>query len=411
MVVNVIKRDGRVVPFDKTRITNAVIKAALAVTEDVDEKIAVDIADCVTWYLNGKFSKTNPPTVEEIQDAVEKILIENGHAATAKAYILYRAERNRTREMSNSLMKTYEDLTFTYSKDMDLKRENANINTDTAMGTMLKYGSEGAKKFNHLYLLDKDISEAHLNGDIHIHDLDFYALTETCVTEDTKLYFLLGEQYCVVTADALNKYLEGIPVDVPLDVSKLGLQTRGASEWTKVLNIVRHKAERKRILEIQAGGKVLHVTEEHKIPVLANKGIPFKVNINDSIGTQIQEYVETRGTLEYADVEAKKLKVGMVVDVVDSREFQCPQKMIIEAIHEYDYSGEYVYDMETAEHYFRANDILVHNCCQIPLDKLFKNGFSTGHGFLREPQDIRSYSALACIAIQSNQNDQHLKTA
>lgn len=225
MVVEVIKRDGRVVPFDKNRITQAIVRAALAVSSDVDETIARDLADCVTWYLNGKYTKVEPPTVEQVQDAVEKILIENGHSATAKAYILYRAERNRTRDMNDSLMKTYEDLTFKFSKDLDIKRENANINTDTAMGTMLKYGSEGAKKFNHLYLLDKDVSEAHLNGDIHIHDLDFYALTETCD--------------------------------------------------------------------------------------------------------------------------------------------------------------------------------------QIDLDKLFKGGFSTGHGYLREPNDIRSYGALACIAIQSNQNDMH----
>ena len=54
---------------------------------------------------------------------------------------------------------------------------------------------------------------------------------------------------------------------------------------------------------------------------------------------------------------------------------------------------------------------LTETCAQIPLDKLFKGGFSTGHGYLREPNSIQSYSALACIAIQSNQNDQHLKTA
>ena len=155
MVSEVVKRDGRVVPFDKMRIRDAIVKAALAVSADVNESIAEDLADSVTWYLNGDYRSDTPPTVEQVQDAVEKVLIENGHAATAKAYILYRAERNRTREMSMSLMKTYEDLTFTFSRDMDSKRENANINTDTAMGTMLKYGSEGAKKFNHLYNIIK----------------------------------------------------------------------------------------------------------------------------------------------------------------------------------------------------------------------------------------------------------------
>lgn len=87
------------------------------------------------------------PTVEQIQDAVEKILIENGHARTAKEYILYRAERTRVRNMNTKLMKIYEDLTFKEAKENEIKRENANIDGNTAMGTMLKYGSEGAKEF------------------------------------------------------------------------------------------------------------------------------------------------------------------------------------------------------------------------------------------------------------------------
>ena len=70
------------------------------------------------------------------------------------------------------------------------------------------------------------------------------------------------------------------------------------------------------------------------------------------------------------------------------------------------YSG-FVYDLETAEHWFTADGFVVHNCLQIPLDKLFKHGFNTGHGFLRPPKGIASYAALTCIAIQSNQNDQH----
>ena len=129
------------------------------------------------------------------------------------------------REMNTRLMKVYEDLTFKSSLENDVKRENANIDGDTAMGTMLKYGSEGAKQFYEMFILDPAHAKAHREGDIHIHDLDFLTLTTTC--------------------------------------------------------------------------------------------------------------------------------------------------------------------------------------CQIDLLKLFRDGFSTGHGFLREPNDIRSYSALACIAIQSNQNDQH----
>ena len=78
--------------------------------------------------------------------------------------------------------------------DEDIKRENANIDGDTAMGTMLKYGSEGAKYFVDNYVLPKDIAAAHINGDIHIHDKDFYMLTETCCQIDLIKLFKNGFQ-------------------------------------------------------------------------------------------------------------------------------------------------------------------------------------------------------------------------
>ena len=93
------------------------------------------------------------PTVEEIQDAVERTLVDNGHARTAKEFILYRAQRTRVRDMNTRLMKTYEELTYKSADENDIKRENANIDGDTAMGTMLKYGSEGAKQFYHMFVL------------------------------------------------------------------------------------------------------------------------------------------------------------------------------------------------------------------------------------------------------------------
>ncbi len=225
MLTKIQKRDGRTVPFNVEKIADAIYKAARAVGGN-DYQEASEMAEKVCDYLEANANKTGElPTVEEVQDAVEKVLVESGHAKTAKAYILYRADRTRVREMNTSLMKIYEDLTFKAARDCDIKRENANIDGDTAMGTMLKYGSEGAKQFNEMYVLAPEHSKAHRDGDIHIHDLDFLTLTTTC--------------------------------------------------------------------------------------------------------------------------------------------------------------------------------------CQIDLIKLFKNGFSTGHGFLREPNEISSYSALACIAIQSNQNDQH----
>ncbi len=222
MIKHIIKRDGREVEFNIEKIANAIFKAAEAIGGK-DYKTSLELANRVIDFIEEQ--GISEPTVEQIQDAVEKVLIRAGHTRTAKEFILYRAQRTRIREMNTRLMKTYEDLTFKAAKDNDVKRENANIDGDTAMGTMLKYGSEGAKQFYDMFILDPKHSEAHRNGDIHIHDLDFLTLTTTC--------------------------------------------------------------------------------------------------------------------------------------------------------------------------------------CQIDLNALFTGGFSTGHGFLREPNDIASYSALACIAIQSNQNDQH----
>ena len=225
MITTITKRDGRVVPFEQDKIEQAIEKAFMASGSRKSTDTAKELAQLVVDTIERDENVESSPSVEQVQDTVEKVLIEKGFVRSAKAYILYRAERSRVREMNTRLMKVFEDITYKDAVDSDIKRENANINGDTAMGSMLKFGSEGAKQFYNMYVLDPRFSKAHSDGDIHIHDLDFYTLTTTC--------------------------------------------------------------------------------------------------------------------------------------------------------------------------------------CQIDLLDLFKNGFSTGHGVLREPNDIYSYSALACIAIQANQNDQH----
>ena len=222
---NIRKRDGRTMPFDREKIENAIFRAFQASGSAKGHETAEALTERVIQELENNENISGTPTVEQVQDTVERVLIEKGFVRSAKAYILYRAERSRVREMNTRLMRTFEDITFKDAIDSDIKRENANINGDTAMGSMLKFGSEGAKQFYDMYVLDPRFAQAHREGDIHIHDLDFYTLTTTC--------------------------------------------------------------------------------------------------------------------------------------------------------------------------------------CQIELTTLFKDGFSTGHGYLREPQDITSYAALACIAIQANQNDQH----
>ena len=223
MLTSIIKRDGRVVIYDRNKIKMAILKAMEA-SGNTDFDKADEVTESVERYFNNQNSKSTP-SVEEIQDQVEHELMAAGLDNVAKKYILYRASRNTIRERKTKLVQVFDEITFSDALDSDVKRENANIDGDTPMGTMLKYGSESAKDYFLKFLLSPDQAEAHRDGYIHIHDFDFYALTMTC--------------------------------------------------------------------------------------------------------------------------------------------------------------------------------------CQIDLIKLFKGGFSTGHGFLREPNDIQSYSALACIAIQSNQNDQH----
>ena len=181
-IQKIIKRAGRMVDFDVDKIADAIFKAA-QVLGGRDREMSVYLAKQVELYLL-EICHNQVPTVEQIQDAVEKILIENGHARTAKEYILYRAERTRVRNMNSKLMKIYEDLTFKEAKENEIKRENANIDGNTAMGTMLKYGSEGAKEFYKSYVIDPKFSKAHEAGDIHIHDMDFYTLTMTCCQID-----------------------------------------------------------------------------------------------------------------------------------------------------------------------------------------------------------------------------------
>ncbi len=229
MIELVRKRDGRIINFNEDRITRAIFLAATNVAEKEnrrpDYRLAEELTQDVIKLINRKHSN-NIPSVEDIQDAVVKVLIEKGHAKTSEEYIVYRTERSRVRDSKTRLMKAIEEITFEDANDADIKRENANINGNTAMGTMLQYGSAVSKEFCKTHILKPEHSFAHDNGDIHIHDMDF-------------------------------------------------------------LNM---------------------------------------------------------GTL---------------------------------------------------------------TCCQIDIKKLFKGGFSTGHGFLREPNDIISYAALAAISIQSNQNDQH----
>ncbi len=191
MIDSIIKRDGRKVEFNKTKITDAIEKAFSASGSAKTREVAEELANQVVSRLASD-ENIGVPTVEAVQDVVERVLIDNFYVRTAKSYILYRAERSRARQMNSRLMRIYDDITFKAARDSDIKRENANINGDTAMGAMLKYGSEGAKQFNTMFVLKPEHANAHNNGDIHIHDMDFYTLTTTCTQIDLLSLFHNG---------------------------------------------------------------------------------------------------------------------------------------------------------------------------------------------------------------------------
>lgn len=685
--ITVVKRDGSLEDFDSDKISNSIMAAAMMVGgEDMD--LADELADTVLDILEA--NEIHEIESADLQKIVEKTLIETGHAATSKEYILKGADRNRMREMDSALMKSFEEITFQSQEESETKRENANIDSSTAMGTMLKYGSEGAKKFNLLYLMSKDIANAHINCDIHIHDLDFLSLTETCIDKDALLVVKINNNVMTLTAEQLANYCKLDKVDSWKNVENIKILSNG--KFVNIKSMIKHNSDDKHMLNVVTPTGELHVTDEHTICVVENgiivdkkvkdvkvgdilsvpsinieqfsldtldiienyngdnlvisntddiiknikdnnnwkafcnifdyrdtralllrsnhakmtiseyksiehlctlnhsdlklnytrsQGnetinavIPLTFELGNIIGLMytegsITEHIDPRqespvkkacfcnydealiqqfnknyltvfnnakisdrkhkgrhtgsvlsGYLQYElfhgifgckystdnirlaqwmfsanknfisgllagiidgdgtvqkdgyrvsiasvskeflkdiqkllllrgikstikksdanagtvthfvndGVEVKSIrqydnykleitgdlynKIGWInsnkinsVDLSDSDKF--PYKYVtITDIYEVEYSG-FVYDLETDDHHFTADGFNVHNCCQIPIDRLFKHGFNTGHGFLREPGGIRTASALSAIAIQSNQNDQH----
>lgn len=166
------KRDGREVSFDENKITEAIFKAAKAVG-GADKQLAMELTLDVLRFLKQEYS-AGMFGVEEVQDAVEKILIEKGHAKTAKAYILYRDKRTRMRDGQSYLMDAVAEILI------ETNRENANI-SNSPSAKMLQIASAASKSYYLNRLIPEHMATAHIKGDIHIHDLDFYGKTLTCV--------------------------------------------------------------------------------------------------------------------------------------------------------------------------------------------------------------------------------------
>ncbi len=184
MFKKIIKRDGKIVDFNANKIAEALKKAGAATGEyhaDKVEEIAAKVLE------NAKNDiKQRIPTVEQLQDTVEKTLRELGYCHTAKSYAQYRRHRSDVRISKSDLMQVYKTIAIAdASEDSDVKRGNANVDGNSAMGKMLQFGAEGSKVFAKTTLMKPEYAFAHDNGDIHVHDLDFYATgTLTCCQTD-----------------------------------------------------------------------------------------------------------------------------------------------------------------------------------------------------------------------------------
>ena len=172
--MQVIKRDGRVMEFNKERIIDAVTKSMAQTVGGVDIDLANKIASSVERQLESK----NQVSVYEIQDAVEKKLMGSSRKEVAQSYITYRYNRDVARKSKTKDM----FLDIISAKSNDITRENANMNADTPAGMMMKFASETTKPFVDDFLLSPEVRQAVKDGYIHIHDKDYYPTKSlTCI--------------------------------------------------------------------------------------------------------------------------------------------------------------------------------------------------------------------------------------
>lgn len=183
-LTQVLKRDGRVMNFDTSKIIEAIYKAATAVG-GYDKQLANELSGKVIENLEQTYDSHTVPTVEQIQDSVEKILIENGHAKTAKAYIIHRQKRTDIREAKSGLLDAVAEI------ERETNKENANVGRSPS-AKMLQIATAASREYYLNRLVPKDFSDAHKNGAIHIHDLDYYGKTFNCLQIDLEELFTTG---------------------------------------------------------------------------------------------------------------------------------------------------------------------------------------------------------------------------
>lgn len=191
MLVKVRKRSGQKVNYDRGKIYSA-IAGANRDASTPEDKLSDEDLELVTDSVERAIAENEIIGVEAIQDQVEKCLMAHGFYDVAKQFIVYRQKHSQRRAAQKKLMDTYRDIFFADSVDIDLKRDNANINTDASMGIMLKLGAESSKYFVDNYVLPEEFVQADRENWIHIHDKDFSLITFNCCQIDLLKLFRGG---------------------------------------------------------------------------------------------------------------------------------------------------------------------------------------------------------------------------
>lgn len=205
MNLKVVKRNGKKVAFDKTKVAMAIKKGFDGVPRVEEDEIRYDSKDVQKVYQNvikriiKEYQNEDKIKIEEIQDLIEEVLKKYKYDEVYQTFSEYRDRRDKSRQLfsdekkMHKFLKSLEGLGLKSALEEDAKRENANIDGNSAMGTMLQYGSTVSKEFSKAYLIKKKYADAHDDGDIHIHDMDFLAMgTTTCMQIDLNKLFKNG---------------------------------------------------------------------------------------------------------------------------------------------------------------------------------------------------------------------------
>lgn len=232
--MDIIKRDGRIVPFDKEKIVSAILKAFGAVGA-IDEYAKTKAENIANYIAEKVEERPEPYGVEEIQDLVEQGLMSLKHKDVAKAYILYREERNKVRQGKTSLMK----LIGKKIDASDVQNQNANMDEHSFGGRMGEARNELMKDYALNYCVSKKTRDNHLNNEIYIHDLDSYAVGEhNCLTipfDDLLAKGFNTRQTDVRPARSINTAFQLVAVIFQLQsLQQFGGVSASHLDWTMV---------------------------------------------------------------------------------------------------------------------------------------------------------------------------------